>query len=121
MITLDTLFSTPPRRRRPLAAPELGEFVLDANVRLGQVCSMYGVPFEPLDFDRTLAEFLHQRLDGNIVVGDRVKIGDIELVVRALRKDQVVKVGLEVEPEAERLPILRFWRRLVRMLRTAAD
>ena len=44
--------------------------------------------------------------------GDRVKIGDIELVVRELRKDQVVKVGLEIEPEAERLPILRFWRRV---------
>ena len=40
MIALDALFSTPPRRRRPLAPPELGEFVLDADVRLGQVCEI---------------------------------------------------------------------------------
>jgi cell volume regulation protein A len=117
MIALDTLFSTPAKRRRSLAPPVLGEFVLDAKVRLGQVCGMYGVPFEPLDFDKSLADFLKLRLGGNIVVGDRVKIGDIELVVRELRKDQVVKVGLEIEPEAERLPILRFWRRVVGMVR----
>lgn len=119
MITLDTLFSTPVKRRRPQAAPELGEFVLDATVRLGQVCGMYGVPFEPLDFDKTLADFLKLRLGTNVVVGDRVKIGDIELVVRELRKDQVVKVGLEIEPEAERLPILRFWRRVVSLWRSS--
>jgi cell volume regulation protein A len=120
MIALDTLVSTPIKRRRPHAAPELGEFVLDATVRLGQVCGMYGVPFEPLDFDKTLADFLKMRLGNNIVVGDRVKIGDIELVARELRKDQVVKIGLEIEPESERLPILRFWRRVVGMWRSTS-
>ena len=113
MIVLDTLFSTPARRRPRITAPELGEFVLDASVRLGQVCNMYGVPFEPVYYDQNLAEFMTMRLGASVVVGDRVKIGDIELVVRELRKDKIAKVGLEVEPEAERLPILRLWYRLI--------
>ncbi len=54
------------------------------------------------------------------MVGDRVKIGEVELIVRALQKDRISKVGLEVEPEAERLPILRFWRRIKGLLRSEA-
>lgn len=120
VIALDTLFSTPIQRQRRLMPVELGEFVFDAEVKLGQVCAMYGVPFEPLDHGRTLAEFLNDRLNSNVVVGDRVKIGEVELVVRQMNKDHITKVGLEIEPEAERLPILRFWRRIKSMLRSAA-
>lgn len=120
MIALDALFSTPPRRRHRISAPELGEFVLDAAVRLGEVCSLYGVPFEPVYYDRTLADFMTLRLGPDVVVGDRVKIADIELVVRELRKDKIAKVGLEIEPEAERLPILRLWRRVVNLVRAGA-
>ncbi len=120
IIALDALFSTPPRRRQRIAAPELGEFVLESSVRLGEVCSLYGVPFEPVYHDRTLAEFMNMRLGQNVVVGDRIKIGDIELVVRALRKEKISKVGLEIEPEAERLPILRLWRRVLGLLGAGA-
>jgi hypothetical protein len=49
-----------------------------------------------------------------------VKIGEVELVVREMQKDRITKVGLEVEPEAERLPILRFWRRVKGALSGAA-
>lgn len=118
-IVLDKLFSTPAERRgRPSA--ELGEFVFDAGVRLGQVCGMYGVPFEPLDHAMSLAEFLHGRLGENVVVGDRVKIGEVELIVREMEKNRISKVGLEIEPEVERLPILRFWNRVKSILRGAA-
>jgi len=120
VIVLDALFSTPPRRRPRIAAPELGEFVLEASDRLGEICSLYGVPFEPVYHDRTLAEFITMRLGPHVVVGDRVKIGDIELVVRALRRDKISKVGLEIEPEAERLPILRLWRRLLGLVGAGA-
>ncbi len=120
VIALDTLFSTPVQRQRRLMPAELGEFVFEADVKLGQVCAMYGVPFEPLDHGQTLAEFIHGRIGENVVVGDRVKIGEVELIVRALQKDRISKVGLEVEPEAERLPILRFWRRIKGLLRSEA-
>ena len=120
VITLDALFSTPIKRQRRLMPVELGEFVFEAEVKLGQVCAMYGVPFEPLDHGRSLAEFLNDRLEGNVVVGDRVKIGEVELVVRQMNRDHIAKVGLEIEPEAERLPILRFWQRVKGMIRSGA-
>ena len=119
VIALDTLFSTPVRRQRRLMPVELGEFVFDAEVKLGQVCAMYGVPFEPLDHGRSLADFLNDRLEGNVVVGDRVKIGEVELVVRQMDKELITKVGLEIEPETERLPILRFWQRVKGLLQSA--
>lgn len=111
VITLDTLFSTE-QIPRPEGGPDLGEFVFTAEVRLGALCAMYGVPFEPLDRDKTLADFMNQRLEGAIAVGERVKIGDIELIVRETTRDKIAKVGLEIEPAAERTPIMRLWRRL---------
>ena len=113
VLILDRLFFTPVERRRRIEPPGLGEFVFDAGVSLGQVCGLYAVPFEPLDHDKTLAEFLTLRLGDKVVVGDRVKIGEVELVIRELVKDRIAKVGLEIEPEIDRLPILRFWRRLI--------
>jgi cell volume regulation protein A len=70
------------------------------------------VPFEPLDRERTLAEFMCERLGDRFVVGDRVRIGSVELVIREVAKGKIARIGLAVEPEAERLPILRLWRRL---------
>lgn len=37
-----------------------------------------------------------------------------------MQKELITKVGLEIEPAAERLPILRFWRRVKNVLRGAA-
>jgi NhaP-type Na+/H+ and K+/H+ antiporter len=99
-----------PKRRR--TASTLGEFVIEADVTLGKLCNMYGLPFDPLYIDQSLADFFAMRL-GAVAVGDRIMIGDAELIVRESTKGRVTKVGLEVEPAAERLPILRVLRRLL--------
>lgn len=112
VITLDKLFSTRPVQRSPWAAIELGEFSFEASVPIGKLCAEYGVPFEPLDRERPLADFMRERLGDRFVVGDRVRIGNVELVVREVAKGKIARIGLSVEPEAERLPILRLWRRL---------
>jgi cell volume regulation protein A len=112
VITLDKLFSTRPTHRSAWAAIDLGEFSFEAAVPLGRMCAEYGVPFEPLDREKPLAEFMRDRLGDQAVVGDRVKIGGVELVVREMSKGKITRVGLAVEPQAERLPILRLWRRL---------
>ncbi len=112
VIALDKLFAPPARPRRPEAAG-LGEFVFDADMILGRLCSEYGVACEPGERELTLAEFLLARLGATVVVGDRVKLGAVELVVHALEKNAISRVGLELEPEALRLPILRLWRRLL--------
>jgi cell volume regulation protein A len=112
VITLDKLFSTRPAHRTRWAALELGEFSFEPNVSLGRLCAEYGVPFEPLDLEKPLAAFMRDRLGDRFVVGDRVRIGNVELVIREISKGKIARIGLAVEPEAERLPILRLWRRL---------
>jgi cell volume regulation protein A len=112
VITLDKLFSARPIQRSPWAAIELGEFSFEPNVPIGKLCAEYGVPFEPLDREKPLADFMRERLGDRFVVGDRVKIGGVELVIRDVAKGKIARIGLSVEPEAERLPILRLWRRM---------
>ncbi len=111
VITLDKLFSAAAAAAEGAPETALGEFVFDGEVKLGALCSQYGVAFEPLDRDRTLAEFITDRL-GGAAVGERVRIGNVELVVREMTKDRVAKVGLQLEPSAERTPLTRLWRRL---------
>jgi cell volume regulation protein A len=112
VITLDKMFSTRPIYRSPWAAIELGEFSFEPDVPLGRLCAEYGVPFEAVDQEKALADFMREHLGDRFVVGDRVKVGDVELVVRDISKGKIQRIGLAVEPEAERLPILRLWRRL---------
>jgi cell volume regulation protein A len=111
VLALDRLFSTRPPPKRGASAPELGEFVIDGAVPLGRLCGMYGLPFEPMMRDEPVGRFMRLRLGEGMVVGDRVRIGDAELVVREFEGADVVKVGLEVEPPEERLPVLRLWQR----------
>ncbi|MBM3524189.1 MAG: potassium/proton antiporter, partial [Alphaproteobacteria bacterium] len=111
VITLDRLFSTPLETGRRAPA-ELGEFVFNGDVTLGSLCSMYGLPFEPLMLSETLDQFMRMRLGGSAVVGDRVALGPVELIVRDVEKGHVARVGLEVEPAEERLPALRLLHRL---------
>jgi cell volume regulation protein A len=117
VITLDRMFSTPfETRRRPSA--DLGEFVFAGDVAIGKLCAMYAIPFEPLMLDETLDQFMRMRLGGSAVVGDRVPIGPVELIVREVDKGRITRVGLEIEPAAERLPALRLLNRLKSLLRT---
>ncbi len=86
--------------------------VFAGDVKMGVLCSAYGVPFEPLDAQKTLGEFLAMRLGMDAVPGDRVRLGPVELVVNEIQKGIATKVGLELEAPDERLPVLRFLHRL---------
>lgn len=115
VIALDRMFSTPLETRRRQSV-DLGEFVFNGDVAIGKLCAMYGVPFEPLMLSETLDEFMRMRLGGSAVVGDRVPIGPVELIVREIDKGKITRVGLEIEPAAERLPALRLINRLKQLV-----
>ena len=73
-----------------------GDFVLGGEASLAQVCEAYGarVPAELAGL--TLRETLARRFKGRPVVGDRLNLGDIELVVREVADGTVTKVGLVI-------------------------
>lgn len=73
-----------------------GDFVLNGDARVTDVEAVYGLGLEAQDPQETLAAFLARKFRGAPVVGDRVRIHGVELVVRAVEKGVVTKVGLKL-------------------------
>lgn len=86
-----------------------GEFVLSGDILMGEMASLYGIPVDEKDRNEPVGAFVRRRLRHRAVVGDRLRVGPVELVVREIRKDAITQVGIELEPEEH--PILRGFRR----------
>jgi cell volume regulation protein A len=87
-------------RRAPKHLDErafFGDFVLNGDALLGDVEQVYGIEFDELPAELSLAECFARRTKGHPVVGDRVMLGPVTLVARATEADKVVKVGLKMD------------------------
>jgi cell volume regulation protein A len=73
-----------------------GDFVLNGDARVADVEAVYNLGLNYRDPDETLAAFLAHQFRGNPVVGDRLRAHGVELVVRALEKGVVTRVGLKL-------------------------
>lgn len=76
-----------------------GDFVLNGDALLGDVEQVYGIEFDELPPELSLAECFARRTKGHPVVGDKVVLGPVTLVARATDADQVTKVGLKMATE----------------------
>ena len=74
-----------------------GDFVLNGDALLGDVEQVYGIEFDELPPDLSLAECFAKRTKGHPVVGDKVILGPVTLVARATEADRVTKVGLKMD------------------------
>ncbi|MCH8552775.1 MAG: potassium/proton antiporter [Natronospirillum sp.] len=74
-----------------------GEFVINGNTSLEALSMMYGFPLPEDGLGHTLQSYLDRKFD-RPVVGDRVRLGSIELVVREMKDDRCEKVGLKLQP-----------------------
>lgn len=84
---------------RPLPEPLaqrrfFGDFALDPAAPLAEVCAVYGVTPPAELAGLSLAEVFARRIRGVPVVGDRITVGEIELVVRETEGKAISKVGL---------------------------
>ncbi len=75
-----------------------GEFVLNADARLADVSAMYGFDIPHAPGDQTVGEFLVASLRQRPVVGDRHRLGSVDLVIREMEADRIVKVGIALRP-----------------------
>jgi cell volume regulation protein A len=64
---------------------------------LGDVAAAYDLVLADRDRDLTLDAFLRQRLDTQVVVGDRLNLQNVELVVRRMEGHRIIKVGLKLK------------------------
>jgi cell volume regulation protein A len=99
--SLDRVFGA---RERPAAeAGEVfGEFTLEGSAPLQALASLYGLPVPEDAADISLADFLGERLGKQPVAGDRVPLGEVELVAQDVEHGQIRTVGIELEPEQRR-------------------
>lgn len=104
-----------------------GEFVFGADTPARDLALLYGLPIDsllraesveayPPIWDETLGDLLHQRLGKTLVVGDRLELGDVELVVREVLNGRASSVGLELETRRQRLQASRFVDWLLRQI-----
>ena len=102
LYALDNLFAAQARRRKAVEQEPFGEFSLQADAAVGAAADLYGFAVAPADRQMTLGAFLAGRLPRHPAVGDRVRVDPVEFVVRDLRGQRILRVGIEIEPSKSR-------------------
>ena len=116
---LDQLFAA---HARPASDPGLfGEFSFDGERPVGGIAEFYGLPLAETERSLPLADFVRTRLGRAPSVGDRLRLAGIELVVQAVRRERISRIGIELEPDARPRPslarVVAGWRRGLERLR----
>lgn len=96
--TLDRLFAARPELAHSTAGL-LGEFEMDGDAPVAAVGMLYGLEAAPEEEKLSIGELLRRRLGRRPVVGDRIRLGAVELVVGAMDDERITKVGVELDPE----------------------
>jgi cell volume regulation protein A len=73
-----------------------GEFVLHGDARLADLAGLYGFELPPGTETLTAADLLARRFSQRPVVGDRARLGRVELVAMEIDGGRVSKVGLNL-------------------------
>ena len=93
---LDRLFGArPPAIEDPSF---YGEFALQPDIRLADIARSYPVRIAPGEEHLTVGEVLRRELAGDIEPGDRISLGDVDIIVRRVNEEhEVLEVGLAME------------------------
>lgn len=84
-----------------------GAFTITPEKSLRELADAYEIPIDDQDADSSIAHYILKRVGGHADIGDRVALGDIELIVRDVDEAGAIKsIGLSVEPRLARSAIL---------------
>ncbi|OAN43728.1 potassium/proton antiporter [Magnetospirillum moscoviense] len=76
-----------------------GDFPIDPHARMSDLGLLYGLAMPPDSQDVTVAQWMRETLGSYPGIGDRVGLGEVELIVRALGPhDAITEIGLATEP-----------------------
>lgn len=92
---LDALFQTTRGIQGPAEQRFFGEFIVSPDARVEDLVAAYGVNLPPAAAGKTLAAFVTGFLH-KPVVGDRLRLGEMELVVRKMDGVRIVELGLRL-------------------------
>ncbi|WP_448187675.1 potassium/proton antiporter [Azospirillum sp. sgz301742] len=87
-----------------------GDLVLSPDATVEQIAEMYGLPLALQNATRSLRALFHHEYPKGFELGDRLRMGGIELIVRDLDDEgEIASVGLDLDPvptNKTRLPLL---------------
>ena len=117
LFSLDRLFTNQEKLRKAKSTGEevFGEFAVQGDTPIGVLGEIYDFPVEEKFRAEPASAYIRKRLRHGAVVGDRVRVGPVELVVREIKNDRIVMVGLELEPEEH--PLMSRLRRAIGLKR----
>ncbi|MFN4090128.1 MAG: potassium/proton antiporter [Alphaproteobacteria bacterium] len=87
-----------------------GDMGLSADATVQAVAEMYGLPLDLTLADQKLAALFLREFGEHVDFGDRLRLGPIELVARAVEDGRVTEVGLALEPSpasSRRIPVFQ--------------
>jgi cell volume regulation protein A len=73
-----------------------GDFVLNGDATVADLEAVYGLGIHDHQPEETLTAYLRRKFRGAPVLGDRLRLGSVELVVREVEKGFVTRVGLKL-------------------------
>jgi potassium/hydrogen antiporter len=119
---LDRLFG----ETRELAEDDrqfFGDLALKADMTVAALAELYGLPLSIRNAKLTLAELFRQEFRDSVEIGDRLRMGSVELIARDMLDGELRTVGLALEPTGSqsgpRPPAIPLPRDLIRMLEAA--
>jgi potassium/hydrogen antiporter len=80
-------------------AGSFGEFAFDGGLPAGKLAEFYDLPVPEEEKTASLADFVQARLGRQALVGDRIRVGEIGLLVRETQGERISQVGIELEPQ----------------------
>jgi cell volume regulation protein A len=92
---LDRVFESLSLPAKPISRRYFGEFTIDGNAPVDALCESYGLPLPPDAGNKTVSQLLLAYLP-HPVVGDRIRLGDIQLVIKSIDGDRPTQVGLRL-------------------------
>ncbi|MEQ1440152.1 potassium/proton antiporter [Fontimonas sp. SYSU GA230001] len=92
---LDRLFESAQQPDSASARRYFGEFIVSGSASIEELCAAYGLAPPPDSSGRTLGDVVQRHLP-HPVVGDRLRLGELELVVRKVEGDRPVDLGLRL-------------------------
>ncbi|MBP2303120.1 potassium/proton antiporter [Azospirillum picis] len=89
-----------------------GDLALSPDATVEQIAEMYGLPLSLANARLPLRDLLRNEFGGAPELGDRVRMGGVELIVRDMDDDGITSVGLALEPARVTQPRRPLYRRL---------
>ncbi|WP_421950041.1 potassium/proton antiporter [Pelagibacterium sp.] len=121
---LDRLFASPTK----VEADDkdfFGEFRINPERPLTALKDAYDAQIGPnISLEKTIGEYMRERLGGTAEIGDRVAIGALELIVREVNiEGEVSEAGLAIDQDAQkaRVPVFMSGRELRAFVRAKLD